>query len=393
MATFNIPLNQITIDTINGLINNATEGTQVEFKRQLNINNDEEKREFLGDVCSFATFNGGDIIYGMSEVNGMANAIEPLIVPNLDALKRQITEVIRNNITPPINFEIQEFVVPGGHVLLLRIFKLFPGPPMITFRGLTRFYSRGATSKYQLNYFQIRDSFLSSENLNEKFKNFKEDRINLFLSGVNGNNPSKPFLIFWFYPLTQIGVNFETIVLEDLVNGIYPINSHGADFAYTIDGFNVFERIVNENNIRLKSNLLFFNGAFESYNDHLLELRSGVNPNIVLVNLRFLENFIHSTLHKVINFYSSQNIPISFLVSAALINVRNAQGTLDDGFNNLDFTRNQRESLLFQDYILNIPPSSLDNTMKSLFNELWRAFGIAGTTSFNENGQRTRNFR
>ncbi len=39
---------------------------------------DKPKQEFLKDVAALANAAGGDIVYGVSEINGKANAIVPI---------------------------------------------------------------------------------------------------------------------------------------------------------------------------------------------------------------------------------------------------------------------------------------------------------------------------
>jgi hypothetical protein len=45
--------------------NGVAEGRQLDYKEQLPISSDDDKREFLGDVTSFANTAGGDLIYGV----------------------------------------------------------------------------------------------------------------------------------------------------------------------------------------------------------------------------------------------------------------------------------------------------------------------------------------
>ena len=43
------------------------EGTTIEYKREFPSGRDEDKREFLAHVSSFANTDGGDIIFGVNE--------------------------------------------------------------------------------------------------------------------------------------------------------------------------------------------------------------------------------------------------------------------------------------------------------------------------------------
>jgi len=51
---------------IDNLIDSRTaEGKSIEYKRDLPGNSDQNKKEFLADVASFANAGGGDIVYGV----------------------------------------------------------------------------------------------------------------------------------------------------------------------------------------------------------------------------------------------------------------------------------------------------------------------------------------
>jgi hypothetical protein len=54
---------------------------------------------------------------------------------------------------------------------------------MVTFRGLSRFYARNSAGKYQLDVHEIRQAFLLSENITERIRNFRADRISQIDSG------------------------------------------------------------------------------------------------------------------------------------------------------------------------------------------------------------------
>src|SRR5664279_4501663 len=80
------------------LVTNAVaEARTIEYKQQLPGNNDDEKREFLADVSSFANAGGGDIVYGIVEKRdsdnrptGIPEKAEGLVNINADAEIRRL---------------------------------------------------------------------------------------------------------------------------------------------------------------------------------------------------------------------------------------------------------------------------------------------------------------
>src|SRR5262245_22826104 len=117
MTTFSLPLEQITGAYLESLVTNGvTEGIQLDYKEQLPIGSDEEKREFLCDVTMFANTAGGDLIYGVREVRdpagkptGVPDKILGLPRVNIDALKLTLDNLLRDAVDPRIaGLKLQE---------------------------------------------------------------------------------------------------------------------------------------------------------------------------------------------------------------------------------------------------------------------------------------------
>ena len=65
-------LEAITIEDIKGLIDSKIlEGRQIEYKVSLPDGSIDSKKEFLADVSSFANCEGGDLILGVGETDGL----------------------------------------------------------------------------------------------------------------------------------------------------------------------------------------------------------------------------------------------------------------------------------------------------------------------------------
>jgi len=93
----------ITIDDLQELkINSVGESKTLEYKKELNLTKDQDKKEFLADFSAFANTSGGDLIYGITEKSGIPEVLEGMKIDNIDTLKQQIDNILRDCIEPRV---------------------------------------------------------------------------------------------------------------------------------------------------------------------------------------------------------------------------------------------------------------------------------------------------
>jgi hypothetical protein len=178
------PLAQVTEADIQELIDNGVvEGKEIDFKRDLQIGTESERKEFLADVSSFANASGGHLVFGVEEVDGRATSIAPLAVTSWDASRLKMEAVIRDGVAPRIAVEFTAVPVSGGHVIVLRIAKNWTGPHMVTFQRNGKFHSRHSAGKYQLDVGELRSAFALGTEIAEAVRIFRQGRIGDIIAG------------------------------------------------------------------------------------------------------------------------------------------------------------------------------------------------------------------
>ena len=177
---------EITKADIDALLANCVpEGRTLDYKRTLPGGKDDEKREFLADVSSFANAAGGDIIFGVDEDQGVPTVVNGLQGIDPDAENLRLESSIRSGIEPRVP-AVQIKAVGGflaGPVMVLRIPKSWSSPHMVTYKGSSRFFSRTNAGKCQMDVTEIRSAFLFSEAIPERMKRFRDDRLAKIVSG------------------------------------------------------------------------------------------------------------------------------------------------------------------------------------------------------------------
>src|ERR1022692_4123119 len=176
-----IPLDEITVEVLNGLIGTESEGKRLEFKSTVPGKGEDEKAEFLKDVSALANSDGGDIIYGMAEVKGIASALLPVDTSYLDAEMLRLNQILDGGIRPRIpGVEMRPITIePTKSVLLVRIPLSHLGPHQVTAGQSYRFHGRNAAGTYPIEIDELRDIILRHASLPEQMRDFRRDRVML----------------------------------------------------------------------------------------------------------------------------------------------------------------------------------------------------------------------
>jgi len=117
-----IPLQEIAEDHLNSLqLLRVAEAPRLEFKKELKLASGSEKREFCKDVSAMANSQGGYILYGAEEANGVLAGL-----PGIDydeSVRQQFFQIVTSGISPRLQ-ALSDKAVPlrnGKHVLVLKV--------------------------------------------------------------------------------------------------------------------------------------------------------------------------------------------------------------------------------------------------------------------------------
>jgi hypothetical protein len=248
--TFNLPVVQIDAARLETLkTDSVREGRQLDYKETLPGNSDEEKREFLSDVTSFANAAGGDLIFGVQErreagkPTGEIEAIVGLPTLNVDAEQLRLGAMILDGVAPrmpPVSFhEIRRD--PDPPCFLLRVSRSWAGLHMVTYKNLSRFYSRTSAGKYQLDVHEIRAGFLAAETAFERLRRFRVERVARVLA-LEAPVPiaAGPKLILHALPvnvLDEVWARVLTIEEHTIAAARTPIAAIPNSWRFNLEGF------------------------------------------------------------------------------------------------------------------------------------------------------------
>lgn len=158
--------------------NKVREGKTIDYKRVLPGKSDKDKIEFLKDVSSFSNTDGGDLIYGIDEKEGLPVLICGIIEENQDTLKLRLENICRDGLEPRLPHLDFHFVATAqGLVLVIRATNSWSGPHRVKYNNHAQFYGRNTAGAYRMDVGQLRSAFTKSESIAERIRSFRNERL------------------------------------------------------------------------------------------------------------------------------------------------------------------------------------------------------------------------
>jgi hypothetical protein len=94
-------LSQITSEDLQRLIDNEVrEDEIIEYKRDLDCAQPEEKRELLADITAFANLQGGHLLFGVEAIDGVPMSFPGIPLASEDDTKQLIENLCRDGVEP-----------------------------------------------------------------------------------------------------------------------------------------------------------------------------------------------------------------------------------------------------------------------------------------------------
>jgi hypothetical protein len=175
---FNKPLEKVTVEDIQALIEprKERENQHLEYKSDIN-NSDDGKKEFLKDVTGLANAEGGYLILGIKEDDGLPQEICGISkeVGN-QKIEEWITNVLISNLDPRLSFQIKVLDLENKTIVIIYIPESAKKPHMVTFKGKNIFYVRHNVSVDPATQSEVRDMFEYSKTNREKLQLFLKEK-------------------------------------------------------------------------------------------------------------------------------------------------------------------------------------------------------------------------
>ncbi|MCU1500472.1 MAG: hypothetical protein JWM47_4425 [Acidimicrobiales bacterium] len=198
-------LHLVTEEALQNICTEQWSETQtLDFKAIPPKNDADGKREFCKDISAFANADGGDIIYGISDKAGNANALKGITDCTGDGLKRRLLQTLEAGVEPRVQgIQMESFpLTAGGFVFIVRIPASLDGPHRHGSDSGHRFVYRNQSLTSDMTYNQLREAFGARMTLTEKAAAFRTERVKKIMDGtVPVKICQGPLAVVHFVPL------------------------------------------------------------------------------------------------------------------------------------------------------------------------------------------------
>jgi hypothetical protein len=361
------------------------EGKNLDYKVQLPGDSDAEKKEFLSDVTSFANANGGLLVYGVDESEGVPTSIPGVAVVDADETVRRLNSIIESGISPRPEVSVRALKLDSGQtVIVVGVYISWRGPHRVDFKGHHRFYGRNSAGKYPLDVEEIRSAVLRSAGIADRLCKYHEERVLEIAADrgpVNMMNGAK--LIMHLVPLSAFTTT-ETFSLAKLYSrpeAIPPLTGTPQDWRITVEGFLTTAAFGKASS-----------GYTHIHRSGIIELVDGLtlnrdNGGRRAARITLVERRVYDVITRFLEQLRQLGVRPPVFLYATLHDVKGLW-LVPDG--DSSFVSDHRS---LDRHVLSLPPLELTDfetmpskALRRTCDTLWHAIGAAESTSFENDG-------
>ncbi|MFH7325275.1 helix-turn-helix domain-containing protein [Desulfurivibrio sp. C05AmB] len=345
-------------------------------------NSDRDKIRFLSTVSSFANSSGGDIVYGIQEAEGKPVSANGVNVKNIDQEKLRLEQLIRNGIEPSIpNVQIHTIhIAEDRYIVVIRPHKSWSSPHRVSLNDHSKFYGRNSAGRYPFDVGELKTAFLLTENISNRIRNFKAERI----TAVYSNSTPYPLkngarVMMHFIPLSSFSQQDFLSIDECRTQqtNLRPLGGSGWNSRINLDGFLNYSGGVD--------------GSCEAYTQlyrtGVIETVCTIEPwnDQLIIPSTWIEEQILSTFPMYLRSYEALSVETPFFVFLTFIGVKEYNFAVKYSpfrqTNTVDLDLIQLPEIIIETY-----DTEAQTILRPLFDMVWNAWGYDKCYNYNEEG-------
>jgi hypothetical protein len=264
--------------------------------------------------------------------------------------------------------------------MLLRIPRSWAGLHMVTYKNLSRFYSRTSGGKYQLDVHEIRSGFLAAETAYASLSRFRAERVAQVLALETPTAMAAgPKFILHASPINVAEEVWERLVgmkEGERVNALPLLWGSASNWRFNVDGF-VIHSMLREPE-RQSYTQVFRSGGIEAVSGALL----AKDPTRGGFYAWGMEGRVIGILGHYQRFWQTIGVVPPILVGLTVAGVKGWNVLQGPGYWNVDNAAIDRDIISPQEVMLSDLSTSADVVLHPLFDFIWCAGGWPGSPNY-----------
>lgn len=387
--------NEANQDFLGSLINNGIEeNIHLDYKEQLGNN-----AEIAKDLSSFANNDGGNIIYGMREVNNKPTEIIPINQPNL---REKFDQIARNGIDPSLDIRILPIDVDvegnEGQVFLIYIPRKYPILHQAVKRG--KYYKRTEFTSSPMSNFEIETAFNLAYNYEERINTLYQKRLNDLNSGeYHINIPGPTRMLIHMISIDALNVN-ESMNLEIVFNNFEDyLRPPGCTLGRNIQR-NLFGLLVpcgpdpsTDNYVGYVQ--LYRIGMIEAINSSLLKATTQLhgksyNKPVKKLGMWYLEKNVIDSCKMYLKSLEKIGVGLPIYLYLSFTHMKDYKISLvpyERSFISKDSDLAKKDEILLPRIKIDSFGINFEEKLKTSFDIFWNVFNQSGSRNYDKNGR------
>lgn len=374
----------VSLSTIIRLMQNGVkEDRTLEYKVALPGDSAEDRKEFLADVTAFSNASGGIILFGVEAPHGVPIALPGIHSADSDGVIRKYENILRDGIEPRllgVRFDVMKRE-DGAHFFALRIPASWSGPHMVTFKGSSRFYTRNAGGKHQMDHGEIRDAFRHSSNAREQIRNWCNARVDKIASRILPVPLEHPLaLVLHVVPVTAVSADsqIEPMRINRKFSMFTPIDANVTAHWLNADGLLVVDSVHSYAQA-------YYSGTVEAVDTYLRVDVQHQGSNVVGIAPGWYERHVIEATWRYMQSLAVLGVSFPMVVRMALVNVHGAV-TLVPPRTHVSPRPIDRNVVMCPDLWTDELPGNVAAFLRPAFDRVWNACGVPQSLNYDASG-------
>lgn len=358
------------------------ESTTIEFKKEAPGQSDRDKHELLKDVAALANTDGGDLVFGVEEIDGVASSLMPITSEPADALERRIGQVLEAGLEPRVlGLRAHRVELDCGYVLVLRVPASYQGPHGIKVNTSRRFVMRNGTTTSDLTFDQLRMAFDRTASLAEQARKF----IALRTEALVARRTPKPLIAgpiraLHFVPISGLAGR-QRIDLQALYGNSFTRllerDWGGGSRVFNLDGLVVYPG-GNPDDGHYGYVQAFRNGSVEaaSLGGGTFQQHATMPEKLIVWSIEMTKWFRERSA-TILALAKDSGLSGPAVVSFSMLHVENHELTIDAFLPRRGYSGPDRAHLVAPEvWIDSLESANVDDFVRPLLDTLWQGFGL-----------------